>query len=155
MNILRNPTLGAVCRLALGGLFLWASATKLTDPIAFSHFVYNFHVVPPSLVNVIAISNPWLELVCGLFLVLGLFERGSALLLAILLVAFSAGIGYNIALGRSIECGCFGASGAAPNLGVMWRDLARDIGMFALAIPVIVGRGSRWGLSAQKPTAAG
>ena len=147
LTILRNPTLGAVARLTLGGLFLWASATKLTDPIAFSHFVYNFHVVPASLINVVAITNPWLEFVCGVLLLIGLFERGAALNLAVLLIGYSAGIAYNIAIGRSIDCGCFGASGAAPNLAVMWRDLARDLGMLALAAVVIVGRGSRWGLS--------
>src|SRR3954466_14493860 len=107
---LRSPGVELVARLVLGGAFVFAAGAKILDPPAFAHEIYNFRLLPGSLVNVAALWLPWVEMLAGLALIAGLWRKLSALLLAALLVAFIGALSINLARGRAVDCGCFGSS---------------------------------------------
>jgi hypothetical protein len=63
------------------------------------------------LLNLAAITLPWIEIVAGVFLVLGIWMRASAILLSALTLVFMVAIGSALARGLDIDCGCFGTVG--------------------------------------------
>ncbi|MCK4385442.1 MAG: DoxX family membrane protein [candidate division Zixibacteria bacterium] len=60
-------------RLILGGIFIYASPDKITHPEQFAKIVYNYNILPHSLINIFAIIMPWMELICGFFLITRIF----------------------------------------------------------------------------------
>jgi len=95
-------------RFIIGGIFIYASIHKLKDPYAFAQIVYSYNILPNNLVNAFALILPWLEIICGFFLMIGFFRQGSILIINFLLVLFAIGIGINLYRGTSDSCGCFG-----------------------------------------------
>lgn len=138
-----GPLIYMMCRIVLGGVFIWACWDKILDPLAFSQAIANYQIVPPALGNLAALILPWIELVCGTCLILNRWTRGSALISALLLVVFMGALGYNIHRGMDINCGCFTLNEKAP--GNMWLDLARDAVFLGTAIVVICHPGFRPG----------
>ncbi len=61
-----------VLRVLLGGVFAYAAWGKLLAPYAFADAISSFDMVPESLLMVSAIVLIWHELVCGVFMLLGL-----------------------------------------------------------------------------------
>ena len=108
----KRIALGA--RLILGGIFIAAAVGKIIDPQAFAQTIYNYQILPDSLINATAVVLPWLELVLGLLLVGGVWLPGATLLAQGLLVVFFAALVFNMARGINIHCGCFGSGGTAP-----------------------------------------
>jgi uncharacterized membrane protein YphA (DoxX/SURF4 family) len=101
----------ALIRILLGGLFIFAGYLKVADPQAFAFSVMAFQIIPQQaghLSHFIAFALPWTELLIGVLLVLGIWSRAAALLLAVLLVGFIGGIVSILARNMSISCGCFG-----------------------------------------------
>jgi uncharacterized membrane protein YphA (DoxX/SURF4 family) len=123
---------GLIARVLFGGLFIWASYDKVLNPEPFAQIVYNYQIVPDVLVNAVAIFLPWIELVAGVCLVLGVFGPGAALILNALVVVFIAALAYNMARGLEISCGCF--STAPTEGGSMAMDIVRDIVILALGV---------------------
>jgi putative oxidoreductase len=112
-----------VVRLVLGFLFIFASIEKISQPEEFARSITYYHLLPIALVNLVALLLPWIELLAGLFLLLGILPRGSALLLLLLLGIFIVAIGISLARGLDISCGCFGTA-AARKVG--WAALGED-----------------------------
>ena len=94
-------------RLGLGGVFIWASLYKILDPGAFAGVVANYQLLPEALVNSLALTLPWLELLLGVFLVFGLCLPGALVLANVLLLVFLGALVFNLARGLDIHCGCF------------------------------------------------
>ena len=111
-RVLAAPPLQALCRLVLGGIFIYASLDKIAYPWAFARIIANYAILPDFLVTLPALALPWVELVAGLCLVIGLRPRSSALLLSLLLLLFMAALGVNALRGVSMNCGCFSTSAA-------------------------------------------
>lgn len=97
-----------IVRLIVGGIFIYSAFTKITDIDYFVKSLYNYRILPEESLNLFAILIPWLELIIGVFLVLGIFVRESAVLGGILMILFIAAIAMAMARGLDIECGCFG-----------------------------------------------
>ena len=128
-------------RILLGALFIYASWDKILDPVAFSTAITNYQILPAALVNAAALVLPWLELVCGTCLILNRWMRGSALIVAILMLVFTGALGYNVYRGINITCGCFTLTDEAPKN--MWGYLLRDIVLLVLAITLLIHPKSR------------
>lgn len=128
-------------RIVLGGIFIYASWDKILDPAAFAIVVANYQILPPALGNVAALGLPWLELVCGICLVINRWARGSALIAAILMVVFMVALGVSSYRGIDIACGCFTMTGEAPQN--IWVYLVRDAVLLALATAIFVLPGGR------------
>lgn len=125
---------GTVARLGLAAVWLVSGGIKLADPGQTYVAVQAYDVLPQGLVGVVATALPLVEVILGLFLLLGLVTRAAAALSALVLVAFVAGVAQSWARGLSIDCGCFGGGGAvAPGETAYPQEIARDIGFLVLA----------------------
>ena len=124
-GMLAAAPLQALCRLALGGIFVYASLDKIAHPGEFAKIIANYAILPDFLVTLPALVLPWVELVAGLCLVAGLWRRSSALLLSLLLLVFMAALSFNAVRGIDVSCGCFSTSaGDTENAWVLiFRDL--------------------------------
>jgi uncharacterized membrane protein YphA (DoxX/SURF4 family) len=100
-----------VLRIFLGGFYVLAGSLKVPDPAKFAEAVGNYRIVPHELINLVAITLPWIEITAGLFLMLGIWQKASAWLINIMTLVFIAGIVAALARGLNIECGCFGTVG--------------------------------------------
>ena len=136
-SALTNPWLTIRVQLALGVIFVVAALPKIVDPPSFAHMVYNYRLLPAAAINFFALVLPWLELLTGLCLVLGIWKRTATLITVALLVVFIAGISVNLARGNAIDCGCFDVSAAnrtrEQRLTDMKLVIARDIGLLLMA----------------------
>ena len=65
-------------RLVLGIIFLAAGISKLFHPGEFVSLAVSYHILPVFLAQVYGYTLPFIELVAGLLLVLGLFTRWAA-----------------------------------------------------------------------------
>ncbi len=95
-----------LCKLLLGGIFIYASLGKILHPSAFTEIVKNYRILSDILVNPVARILPWIEFTFGLLLVLGFLKRLSAGILSFLLLVFIAALGFNLIRGVNINCGC-------------------------------------------------
>ena len=125
------------CQFVLAAFFVVAGIAKIADPPGFAHEIHNYKMVPGALVNVMALILPWLEVVTGVALFLGIARRTAAKVLGILLLVFIAALGVNLARGRPVDCGCFGTSKVQKTEAERLRDMkiaiARDLGLLILA----------------------
>ncbi len=134
---LTHPWLTIRVQLALGVIFVMAALPKITDPPSFAHMIYNYRMVPAGLINISSLVLPWVELLCGLALIIGMWRKAALAIITLLLVVFIAAISFNLARGNTIDCGCFNVSLAnrtvEQRLGDMRIDILRDFGMLLMA----------------------
>ena len=106
MNLLQNKWIVLIFRLTLGAMFIYASLDKINDPVTFSDDIRAYQIVPFGFENSLAIILPWLELLTGIGMVIGVMVDGAALISMGLLVVFIIAISSAILRGFNIECGC-------------------------------------------------
>ncbi len=114
-----------ICRFILGGVFIYASIHKISNPGSFAETLYSYQLFPSMFIHFMAIFVPWLEMVAGVFLVLGIFPKGSSFILSGMLVAFIIALTINLIRGLDIDCGCFDPQQAEH--GSMLGTIIRDI----------------------------
>lgn len=131
-KILSNRYLLLLSRLILGVFFIVASIEKIAFPELFALNVQAYKILPTSLVNITALIIPWMELICGIFLISGAFVRSSSVILSGLLVMFIILIFSALLRGLKIDCGCFGPT-STP---VSWMRIIEDIGLLFLGFHI-------------------
>ena len=106
-SVLESRYLNYIIRLIMGIVFIYASYSKILDPVAFSSNIHNCGVTPVYIENLIAIVLPWLELFIGIGLITGIKYRASIDISIYLMWAFIILISQAYLRGKSIDCGCF------------------------------------------------
>lgn len=79
-----------IARLLLGGMFVVMGLNKVTDPVNFLKLIRQYNIASdamPWLLNLTAVLVPWIEILIGVLLILGIAIRGSAVV-AFLMLAF-------------------------------------------------------------------
>lgn len=99
---------GAI-RIVAGAILLWSSIAKLKQPHDFLQTVYSYELVGPAIGMIVAMVLPWLELLLGMCLLLGVLSGGALLGGVLLSVIFTVAIASVLYRGLDISCGCFGA----------------------------------------------
>ncbi len=143
-----------IARVILGGLFMYMGAKKIGDPVAFMKQINLYEMLPTSpgiYLNATAIVLPWVEIVAGLCLLLGVLIRGSSLALALMLATFTPAILLRAVAvlhetGKpfseiAFDCGC----GAGEV--VIWKKLLENTGLFVLALVALFSRSRRFCLA--------
>ncbi len=125
-----QPWLGLGLRCFIGGYFVFAAVPKIIEPLAFATSISHYGLLPVWLVNGYALVVPWMELLVGLFLVVGFRTRLSAAFVHVMLVMFTFAVTYAVIAGLKIDCGCFGASGGEE---VSWMKVAKNLGLIAMS----------------------
>ena len=118
-----NPYLILLIRCLLGLVFVYASYDKILDPGKFARDIANYHIVPFGLENSIAIILPWMELLIGAGIILGIFLDGSVVLSGSFLILFIVMIFQAMMRGFNIECGC----GLKEGEMVGWSKILENI----------------------------
>lgn len=132
-------------RLILGVIFIYASYDKILHPKAFAEVVYNYQILPDALINVTAIFLPWLEMLMGVFLIVGFWMPGSVMWCNILLVVYIGALCFNLARGLDVNCGCFSTTkGSSISIETILWDVFFLAFSVYLAI-VVFGSGFRKG----------
>lgn len=142
--LLTNSKVDLLVRWILGLVFVYASIHKIFDPASFAKILYGYDILPGSLINLVAIIFPFVELFAGLFLILGIWPRSAALIINIMLVLFIMAISYNLIRGHEFDCGCF-SIGRSGHVSSPKELLIRDLLWFALGVVAILFRGRRKG----------
>lgn len=119
-------------RWSLGVVFVAASFYKIVSPVSFAHQIYNYKILPVWAINPVALTLPFIQLLCGLALLANKGTRGAAFLLSLMMAAFQAAVASALVRGLNISCGCF-KSGGSP---ATWLTVLRDFGIFAGCVAV-------------------
>jgi uncharacterized membrane protein YphA (DoxX/SURF4 family) len=114
-----------IARFILGGVFIYASLGKIAFPREFANIVIKYRILPEKLAIYFAFLLPWVELILGIFLVIGLYVRESVLALASLLLVFMAAMIIGSLNGTLNSCGCFSIKPSNPES--LFLMLTRDI----------------------------
>jgi putative oxidoreductase len=134
-----HPYISLVCRLILGGVFLFAGASKIVDPGSLAASIRSYALpLPEWFVTFCAYLLPYLEVMLGLYLMAGLFTRACAWVANVLMVVFIGALLQGAARGLDIDCGCFGSKvGTTSGSGVwdsLWVAFARDLVLLGLGM---------------------
>ena len=126
------PALGLAIRLGAAAIWLAAGGAKIADLTHFHAQVDQYRLLPGWLEAPFAYTLPFVEVLVGLYLLLGLLTRIAAILACALMVLFVIAQAQAWARGLSLDCGCFGTL-TRERIG-LWTIL-RDI---ALGLPTLV-----------------
>ena len=118
--------------LIAGGLFVYAGAIKILDPVGFAIDIDNYKTVPWMIGVALAFYLPWLEIFCGLALICRVLYRGGLSILTALLFVFIIASVVAKARGLDISCGCFGHPG--KNLSFAWHFVIDLVLLTALVL---------------------
>ena len=121
--------------ILLGAVFLYAGALKVHDPWKFADAIYAFKILPKSVITLLALTLPMLEILTGLLLITGWKRRLGALCVLLMTTVFAAAIISALARGLIINCSCFGEIGV-PTRVKLWTALGRDVILFIVAVIV-------------------
>ena len=135
VSLYTNPYASVIFRWAVGLIFVYASMDKLLHPSAFAVAIYNYQIIPGSLINLVAITLPWVELICGILLIIGLSPRAAALILSILLLLFFSALSISLYRGIDISCGCFSVSTSADKIGISY--MVRDLLVLGMSLQIL------------------
>ena len=135
MPFWRNRFLLLVLRLIIGGVFIYASIDKIQNPEAFARAIANYRMTPYWGINAIALVLPWVELVAGSALVLGLWVRGGSFLLTVMFAVFVGAMAQAVSRGIDIHCGCFTVNEAGEKVGLV--SFLRDLAMWAMCVMIL------------------
>ncbi len=145
-SVLNNPVLVAAARLVLGMVFLVAAVAKIADPDTFAKSIIGYEMLPYGLTNLVALFIPWLEVICGLFVIFGVRLRVSAGLILGMLLVFTTAIVIAVLQGKELSCGCFGDAGDAK---IGWPKVLENVGLILLALYIVLFPNDRIGLVPQ------
>ncbi len=138
-------------RLLIGGLFIYMGVQKIGHPGDFLKQIHLYGLLPerpPYFLNGTAIVLPWLEVLCGAALILGVWLRGAALSVAAMLLVFTPAIflramAIHAAKGTpfmeiAFDCGCGG--GAV----IIWQKLLQNTSLFLVTLLALLSRSRRF-----------
>lgn len=138
---LSNKNVLFVLRLILGLIFVIASADKIVEPLHFKAVLQEYNILPQMFVPLFAVIFPWIELLCGLMLILDVYAQSNALVCIGSLFMFTIAISLNLYNGIIHDCGCFDLLGIKEEISLI--VVFRDIIFILLAIPVLLYSNNR------------
>ncbi|MDD5703149.1 MAG: DoxX family membrane protein, partial [Dehalococcoidales bacterium] len=94
-------------RLTLGGIFIAASLGKISNPDNFVSLVTSYNILPENLAQLFGVFLPWIELIIGSLLILGVFSRLASGISMALTASFIVANFCSLACGTGASCGCF------------------------------------------------
>ncbi|MBI5324425.1 MAG: DoxX family membrane protein [Ignavibacteriae bacterium] len=105
-KLLNNEYLNLSIRILIGGLFIFTAISKLADLTTFAKEIENYNILPFYLINIFSTILPWVELLCGLFILTGIRLKANAIISVGLYSVFTIAILIAMLQGLSIHCGC-------------------------------------------------
>lgn len=130
-----------VGRLLLGVTFILAGTLKVqAGSRRFLRQVLAYNLVQGRVARLLAGGLPWLEIGCGLCLLLGFLLPPVTVVSFILLLSFTLAIGIVMMQEKRVDCGCFGRS----QNPVRWRLAYRNLALMGLLAALLTFGPGRW-----------
>ncbi len=96
-------------RWTLGAVFVAAGALKIVHPADFYTDILAYEVpLPDEFMRLVALTLPWLEVLCGALLLGNRWVETAGFLIAGMSLAFVVLLGQAVLRGLDLQCGCFG-----------------------------------------------
>ncbi len=132
---------GLIVRVSLGAYFVYSGGDKIFKMglDAFTQAVGNYKLVGPPWDAVVAYTLPWCEMIAGVALMLDLLRRGALIAMTMMTGTFCVAIGWALAKGLDISCGCHAADGKVGALNVIRLSV------------IFLALGFLWWLELRKP----
>lgn len=129
-------------RVLVGGIFLIAGFAKLkASSGVFLNSIMGYDLLSKPVAIIFARWLPWLEVMAGGLLIIGLWGRFAVILSITLLLLFSGAIAISLLRGKDQACGCFQT--LTP---VQWRLVYRNLGLIGLLLPVYALNAGAWAI---------
>lgn len=135
IKLFKNSYFIFIARFVLGAIFILASVSKIADPASFAGEINNYNMLPQLLINPAAMVLPWIEFIVGIFLIVGIRQRSTAAISAILYFVFLVAIAGALLQGLDINCGCH-TKVLSEDAGL--RKFFENIGLLILSIIVFL-----------------
>jgi uncharacterized membrane protein YphA (DoxX/SURF4 family) len=150
--LLYHPVSLVVCRILFGGVFIVAAFGKISvlggDSVKFLGSVYEYHLLPDSILPFFAVGHPGIELTSGILLLVGNKVRVNAMLLSALMLVFIIALMSAIFRGMELDCSCFDmlnnltnvfGDGNDPNAITLvgWDTVFRDLVLLLPGLPLL------------------
>lgn len=127
-----------VVRLSLAFFLLSSGARKLLAYSRFIRGVADYEILPERPARLVGYVLPWLELMLGLALAVGILLPLALTASVVLLIGFSAAVLVNLLRGREINCNCFAI---AETTHASWGTIGRNSTLLALGLAGIAVAG--------------
>jgi uncharacterized membrane protein YphA (DoxX/SURF4 family) len=106
--LLGNHALAVLPRLAIGGTLFYSAVNKLPMHSEFVNLVNSYHLLPVWMGTAYATALPWVELLVGAYLILGILVRPSAIVAALMGISFMVANVSSLIRGDEHCLSCFG-----------------------------------------------
>jgi len=140
---LRHSYFALFSRVVLGGIFTVAGAAKIPHIVpkqgsSFFQEIMQYDILPHQLATAYAYVLPPVEVLIGILLIAGIFQKASSAVAGLITLSFIIAKVAALARGLDIQiCGCFGS--LVPLLKE--QSLALDFVMLTLAVQIFFHRG--------------
>ena len=131
-RVLTSEYLAFALRIYLGYFFMYASLSKIPYPAQFAEAIANYRLIPYMFLNLGALILPWIELVTGLFLIIGFKSRPSIIVIGLLLIMFDVMVLINMHWGAPITCGCYDTVGEP----IGWKKVLENALMLVFSVQI-------------------
>lgn len=125
-------------RILFGILLITASTDKVIKPVDFAQMVTNYRVpffLTPEICRWIGIWLPYVEIVVGVFLILGIWLDAAVVINLILMAVFTILVTQAYARGLDISCGCFAVETDEPSIDS--KKVIENIGLTLLSVLLV------------------
>jgi uncharacterized membrane protein YphA (DoxX/SURF4 family) len=136
-GILRHRYASLLFRMGVGITFVVAATAKIREGSAFVDEVLEYELLPEGLAEVYATVLPWVEVVVGCLLIVGLATRVGAVVAALVSLSLIIANGLVLARGLDLACGCFGDMAALETREAIIIDCV----LLILSLLILVRRG--------------
>lgn len=123
-----------IARVAIGALLIFAGVLKAHDgPSATATSIAAYRILPAQIVAPLGVALPYLEILLGGYLVIGLFSRIAAWVATVQFAIFAAAVASLVIRNLPADCGCFGSSIPTPP---SWGHVAADVALALVAAAI-------------------
>lgn len=119
---------------------VFSGVPKAMDPLGFIQSIYGFEIIVDPWAAWVALGLPWLEIFCGLGILLRILYSGSLAIISGMMVTFMIAFSSVWLRGINIECGCFGDKIPIP---YYWINLLIDGSLLLMALGLLLGERAR------------
>ena len=142
VGITRLSVVVFATRVLIGIVLVVAGILKAHDgPVVTATFIAGYRILPSFVVAPLALMLPYVEILLGAYLTVGLFLRIVAGLVAAQFMLFSIAVASLVVRGIAADCGCFGSGVPTPP---SWWHVMADLALAALCVWVARDGSSLW-----------